>query len=136
MRGWTARALGPGNFRNTSGSIDFMRQSGDIKLDFNLEARFHLFWKLETAVFVDAGNIWTIKDYAEQPTGVFKFDNFYKQIALDYGIGLRLNFDFFIVRLDLGVKLYDPGRNRNDRWRTDLTWQDDFALHFAVGYPF
>lgn len=136
MRGWTARALGPGNFRNTSGSIDFMRQSGDIKLDFNLEARFHLFWKLETALFVDAGNIWTIKDYAEQPTGVFKFDNFYKQIALDYGIGLRLNFGFFIVRLDMGVKLYDPGRAEHERWRTDLTWKDDFALHFAIGYPF
>lgn len=136
MRGWTARALGPGNFRNTSGSIDFMRQSGDIKFDFNLEARFHLFWKLETALFLDAGNIWTIKDYPEQPTGVFKFNEFYKQIALDYGVGLRLNFDFFVVRLDLGVKLYDPGRNKNDRWRTDLTWQDDFALHFAVGYPF
>lgn len=136
MRGWTARALGPGNFKNTSGSIDFMRQSGDIKLDFNLEARFHLFWKLETALFVDAGNIWTIKDYAEQPTGAFKFNNFYKQIALDYGVGLRLNFDFFVVRLDLGVKLYDPGRNANERWRTELSWQDDFALHFAVGYPF
>lgn len=136
MRGWTARALGPGNFKNTSGSIDFMRQSGDIKLDFNLEARFHLFWKLETALFVDAGNIWTIKDYAEQPTGVFKFNNFYKQIALDYGVGLRLNFDFFVVRLDLGIKLYDPGRNANERWRTELSWQEDFALHFAVGYPF
>ena len=136
MRGWTARALGPGNFRNTSGSIDFMRQSGDIKLDLNFEARFHLFWKLETALFVDAGNIWTIRDYAEQPTGVFKFDNFYKQIALDYGIGLRLNFDFVIIRLDMGIKLYDPGRTTNERWRTDLTWNDDFALHFAVGYPF
>jgi len=136
MRGWTARALGPGNFRNTSGSIDFMRQSGDIKLDFNFEARFHLFWKLETALFVDAGNIWTIRDYAEQPTGVFKFNNFYKQIALDYGIGLRLNFDFIIIRLDMGIKLYDPGRTTDERWRTDLTWKDDFALHFAVGYPF
>lgn len=136
MRGWTARALGPGNFRNTSGSIDFMRQSGDIKLDFNLEARFHLFWKLETALFVDAGNIWTIKDYAEQPTGVFRFDTFYQQIALDYGVGLRLNFDFFVIRLDLGIKLYDPGRTKDERWRTDLTWSDDFAIHFAVGYPF
>jgi len=136
MRGWTARALGPGNFRNTSGSIDFMRQSGDIKLDFNFEARFHLFWKLETALFVDAGNIWTIRDYAEQPTGVFKFNNFYKQIALDYGIGLRLNFDFIIIRLDMGIKLYDPGRTTDERWRTDLTWKDDFALHFAVVYPF
>ncbi len=136
MRGWSPRTLGPGNFKNTSGNVDLMRQSGDIKLDLNIEARFKLFWKLEAAVFVDAGNIWTIKDYAEQPTGVFRFDTFYKQIACNYGVGLRLNFDFVVVRLDMGIKLYDPGRAEYERWRTDLTWKDDFALHFAVGYPF
>lgn len=136
LRGWAARTLGPGNFKNTSGAIDFERQSGDVKLDLNVEARFHLFWKLEAAVFVDAGNIWTIKDYPEQPTGVFRFDTFYRQIACDYGAGIRLNFDFFVVRLDLGVKLYDPGRSESERFRTELTWKEDFALHFAVGYPF
>lgn len=137
MRGWSARRLGPGNFKNNSGSIDFMKQSGDIKLDLNLEARFRLIWKLEAALFLDAGNIWTIHDYAEQPTGVFRWNEFYKQIACNYGVGLRLDFDFFVIRVDMGIKLYDPGYPiENERWRTDLTWKNDFALHFAVGYPF
>ena len=137
MRGWSARKLGPGNFYNSSGSIDFMKQSGDIKFDLNLEARFRLIWKLEAAVFVDAGNIWTIRDYAEQPTGAFRWNEFYKQIACNYGVGLRLDFDFFVIRVDMGIKLYDPGYPiESERWRTDLTWRNDFALHFAVGYPF
>lgn len=137
MRGWSARKLGPGNFYNSSGSIDFMKQSGDIKFDLNLEARFRLIWKLEAALFVDAGNIWTIRDYAEQPTGVFRWNEFYKQIACNYGVGLRLDFDFFVIRVDMGIKLYDPGYPiESERWRTDLTWRNDFALHFAVGYPF
>ena len=137
MRGWSARKLGPGNFYNSSGSIDFMKQSGDIKFDLNLEARFRLIWKLEAALFVDAGNIWTIRDYAEQPTGAFRWNEFYKQIACNYGVGLRLDFDFFVIRVDMGIKLYDPGYPiESERWRTDLTWRNDFALHFAVGYPF
>ena len=137
MRGWSARRLGPGNFKNNSGSIDFMKQSGDIKFDLNLEARFRLIWKLEAALFLDAGNIWTIHDYAEQPTGVFLWSEFYKQIACNYGVGLRLDFDFFVIRVDMGIKLYDPGYPiESERWRTDLTWKNDFALHFAVGYPF
>lgn len=136
MRGWAARTLGPGNFHNTSGAIDFMRQSGDIKLDLNVEARIKVVWKLEAAVFVDAGNIWTIRDYKEQPGGVFRFQTFLGQLGVDWGVGLRLNFDYFVVRLDMGMKIYDPGREPAERLRTRLTWRDDFALHFAVGYPF
>ena len=137
MRGWSARTLGPGNFYNRSGSIDFMKQSGDIKLDINLETRFKIAWKLYGAVFLDGGNIWTIRDYPEQPTGAFRFNRFYSQIGLNYGAGLRLDFDFFVIRLDLGIKLYDPGYPiEAERWRTSITWRDDVALHFAVGYPF
>jgi outer membrane protein assembly factor BamA len=96
-----------------------------------------LIWKLEAALFLDAGNIWTIRDYAEQPTGVFRWNEFYKQIACNYGAGLRLDFDFFVIRVDMGIKLYDPGYPiKNERWRTELSWKNDFALHFAVGYPF
>lgn len=137
MRGWSARRLGPGNFNNNSGSIDFMKQSGDIKFDLNLEARFRLVWKLEAALFLDAGNIWTIRNYPEQPSGMFMWNEFYKQIACNYGAGIRLDFDFFVIRVDMGIKLYDPSYPIvSERWRTELTWRDDFALHFAVGYPF
>ena len=135
VRGWSVRTLGPGGFKNTSGSIDFMRQSGDIKLDLSCEYRVKLFWLLEGALFVDAGNIWTIKEYADQPDGVFRFNQFYKQIACSYGLGLRADFDFFILRFDFGFKLYDPSRDASEKWRTKIT-NDDFAFHFAIGYPF
>ena len=136
VRGWSVRSLGPGKYIN-SGDIDYMNQSGDIKLDLNVEARFKLFWKFEGAVFVDAGNIWTIKDYAEQAGGYFQFDEFYKQIACSYGAGIRADFDFFIIRVDMGIKLYEPsGATLNDRWRSELSFKNDFAFHFAVGYPF
>ncbi len=135
VRGWSVRTLGPGEFKNTSGSIDFMRQSGDIKLDLSCEYRMKLFWLLEGALFVDAGNIWTIKEYDDQPGGAFHFNQFYKQIACSYGLGLRADFDFFVLRFDFGFKLYDPARSAGERWRSEIT-SDDFAFHFAIGYPF
>ncbi len=136
VRGWAVRTLGPGRYAN-SGSVDYMNQSGDIRLDLNAELRFKLFWKIYGALFVDAGNIWTIKNYEEQSGGYFQFSTFYKEIACSYGVGIRADFDYFVIRLDMGVKLYEPsGTTTSERWRTDLTWQNDFALHFAVGYPF
>ncbi len=136
VRGWAVRTLGPGRYAN-NGSVDYMNQSGDIRLDLNAELRFKMFWKIYGALFVDAGNIWTIKDYDEQPGGYFQFSTFYKEIACSYGIGIRADFEYFVIRLDMGVKLYEPsGTTTSARWRTDLTWQNDFALHFAVGYPF
>ena len=141
-RGWAARTLGPGGYRGSGKQIDFNNQSGDIRLNLNLEYRVKVWWVFELAAFVDAGNIWTIYDYESQPDGVFKWTEFYKQIALAYGVGVRMDFDFFIFRVDFGVKLYDPSRRYDGsgaQWRTagnGLNWTDDMALHFAIGYPF
>lgn len=136
VRGWSARTLGPGNY-NPNGEIDYMKQSGDINLCMNIEYRTRLIWKLELAAFLDAGNIWTLKDEG-QAEGQFKFDRFYKQIALAYGIGLRLNFDFFVIRLDWGLKAFDPSQESGKMWRFVDGWNiiKDTALHLAVGYPF
>ena len=82
VRGWSVRELGPGKFKGTDGRIDFINQTGDVKLDLNAEYRSSLFWKLQGALFIDAGNIWTLRNYAEQPGGQFKFTEFYKQIAI------------------------------------------------------
>ena len=89
-------------------NTNLLDQSGDIKLDASIEYRSKLFWKFQGAIFVDAGNIWTIRDYDNQPGGVFKFDKFYKQIAVAYGLGLRLDLDFFILRFDGGMKALNP----------------------------
>ena len=136
VRGWAVRTLGPGTFKTDNTYIDFNNQSGDIKLDLNVEYRVKLFSILEGALFLDAGNIWTIHDYETQPGGLFRFDTFYEQIALAYGLGIRLNFNFFIFRIDYGLKLYDPALVGQDRWRIKPTWKDDMAFHFAIGYPF
>lgn len=135
VRGWSVRDLGPGSF---PGDDNFLNQSGDIKLDMSIEYRTRLFWKFRGAVFVDAGNIWTLRDYKDQPGGKFKFNEFYKQIAVAYGLGLRMDLDFFVLRFDGGMKAINPvykkGKDRYPVFHPDFG--RDFAFHFAVGYPF
>lgn len=135
VRGWSVRDLGPGSF---PGDGNFLNQSGDIKLDISVEYRTRLFWKFRGAVFIDAGNIWTLLDYKDQPGGKFRFNTFYKQIAFAYGLGLRIDLDFFILRFDGGMKainpVYEKGRDRYPIFHPNFG--RDFAFHFAVGYPF
>ena len=135
VRGWSVRDLGPGSFAGNGNLLD---QSGDIKLDASIEYRSKLFWKFQGAVFIDAGNIWTIRSYANQPGGGFKFDRFYKQIAVAYGLGLRLDLDFFILRFDGGMKAVNPAyETRKEHFPIiHPKFSRDFAFHFAVGYPF
>ena len=138
VRGWSVRELGPGKFKGTDGRIDFINQTGDVKLDLNAEYRSSLFWKLQGALFIDAGNIWTLLNYAEQPGGQFKFTEFYKQIAASYGMGLRLNFDYFILRFDMGMKAINPAyESEKEHWSIfHPKLSRDFDFHFAVGLPF
>lgn len=138
VRGWNVRELGPGKFRGTDGRIDFINQTGDMKLDLNVELRTSLFWKFNGAFFVDAGNIWTLKDYPDQPGGQFKINEFYKQIAVAYGLGLRLNLDYFVLRLDFGMKAINPAYDTGHE-HYPLLYPDfgrDLSVHFAVGLPF
>ena len=139
VRGWSVRELGPGKFKGTDGNIDFINQTGDMKLDLNVEYRAHLFWKMNGALFVDAGNIWTIRNYEDQPGGQFKFSEFWKQIAVGYGIGFRMNFDYFILRFDLGMKAVNPSYEIDGGEQFPLVkpkFSRDFTFHFAVGLPF
>lgn len=136
VRGWGVRTLGPGAYDARNSVTDFINQCGDIRLDLSVEYRAKLFWVLEGALFVDAGNIWTIKNYENQPGGEFRFDSFYKQIAAAYGVGIRLDFTYFLLRLDLGVKAYNPAMNQ-ERWPLiHPKWSRDTNFHFSVGYPF
>ena len=138
VRGWSVRSLGPGGYKGSSdGQMDFIKQSGDIKLDLNVEYRTHLFWKLNGAAFIDAGNIWTIRSDSEQEDGVFKFNKFYKQIAVAYGLGIRFDLDYLILRFDGGMKAINPMETGKGRYPiTRPRFSRDFAFHFAVGYPF
>ncbi len=136
VRGWGVRTLGPGAYDSRNNVLDFINQCGDISLIGSMEYRAKLFWVLESGLFIDAGNIWTIHDYPNQPGGMFRFNEFYKQIAAAYGVGLRFDFTFFLLRLDLGFKAYNPASNQ-ERWPLlHPRWSRDTNLHFSVGYPF
>ena len=139
MRGWQARSLGPGySSRNTSFSIP--SQTGDIKLEANVEYRFNLFWKLEGALFADVGNVWnlTYEDNEEGRKGAFLLDDFYNSLGADWGLGLRVNLNFLLVRVDFGMKLRDPSRSERARLIGPDEWfrSNGNALHFGIGYPF
>lgn len=136
VRGWGVRTLGPGSFNASNSQNSFIYQCGDIKLALNAEFRSKLFWVIESALFVDAGNIWTIRDYPDQPNGVFRLNKFYEQVALAYGLGLRMNFTYFLVRLDMGMKAYNPA-SKQDHWPLlSPSFKRDAEFHFSVGYPF
>ena len=137
LRGWQARTVGPGTSpRDTSFVIP--NQTGDMKLEANIEYRFDLFWKLAGALFIDAGNVWTLKadDTEEGQQSLFSWKDFGSSIAANWGAGIRLDFGFLLLRVDMGLKVHDPARQQ--RWVNPGEWfkGDNYALHFGVGYPF
>ncbi len=136
IRAWQVRSLGPGSYKAPSGI--YPNQAADIKLEANLEYRFKLFWLMEGAMFVDAGNIWAINSLDNREGAVFKFNEFYKQIAVGSGFGLRFDFTYFIFRLDLGLKIRDPSLPEGERFipgNYQIT-SHHLNLSFAIGYPF
>jgi len=146
IRAFRIRALGPGAYESPLEATDqgvFFDQVGDIRLETNLEYRFDLISYLKGAAFLDAGNIWLIRAEEEFPGGEFTFDNFYRQIGIGTGIGLRLDIDYFVLRLDVAFPLRDPSLPVGDRWLVDKIrpwdsdWrQDQLVWHIAIGYPF
>ena len=136
VRGWGVRTLGPGSYNSTNSLSNFIYQCGDIRFDVNLEYRAKLFWVVELGLFIDAGNIWTIKDYEDQPGGVFKFNKFYEQIACSYGAGIRLDFKYFLVRVDMGMKAHNPASGQEHWPLLHPKFKRDSEFHFSVGYPF
>ena len=132
MRGWQARALGPG-MSPMNESFIIPSQTGDMKLEANVEYRFPMFWKVEGALFVDAGNVWTFKQ--DDPKSKFDLDTLGDSIAMDWGLGLRVNLSFLVLRLDAAKKLHDPAVQK---WLGPDDWQKkgSGAIHFGVGYPF
>ncbi len=137
LRGWQARTVGPG-LSIMDDSFVIPNQTGDMKLEANIEYRFNMFWKFAGAVFVDAGNIWTLRSSGEgnSDQSMFRLDTFGESIAANWGLGLRLNFGFLLLRLDMGMKVHDPARVQ--KWVSPEQWlkRDGYALHFGVGYPF
>ncbi|MCM1029666.1 MAG: BamA/TamA family outer membrane protein [Pseudoflavonifractor sp.] len=136
VRGWSVRTLGPGNYDGRNTVADFINQCGDISLDLSVEYRVKLFWVFDGALFVDAGNIWTIHSYPNQPGGMFHLGDVPRQLAAAYGAGLRLDFDYFVLRFDLGMKAHNPALGQQEWPLLHPRWRRDATFHFAVGLPF
>ena len=136
VRGWAVRTLGPGAYPGRNSVSDFINQCGDIRLITSAEYRAKLFWVLELGAFIDIGNIWTIRDYPFQQGGVFKIDEFYKQFAAAYGLGLRMDFNYFLLRFDLGMKAHNPAMGEKPWPLISPRWHRDSSFHFSIGYPF
>lgn len=134
IRAWPIRTLGPGSYR--ANPNEFPNQSGDIKLEANVEYRFRLIQPLEGALFFDMGNIWSVKDNRDGTE--FKLDRFYKEIALGSGFGLRYDFSYVILRLDLGIKMHDPSLPEGSRWISPNNYLRGGNVNFVfgIGYPF
>ena len=135
MRGWKMYTLGPGSYSTENSSATF-NQIGDIQLEANIEYRFPVYHWIRGAVFVDAGNIWLLQDSKDLPGGKFKFPDFIGQIAMDAGFGLRLDFDFFIFRLDPTIRVRVPSYPEHERWYFDKMQLKDIVWNFGIGYPF
>lgn len=139
IRAWNSEGLGPGTYNSIDSNTYYNR--GELKLEANLEYRFKLFWKVEGALFVDAGNIWTSQLDDTYPGGKFEWNSFYKEIAVGTGIGVRFDLSFLILRTDFGFKMRDPVIQQGSRWvdfnqSAHYTFRDRFVFQFGIGYPF
>ena len=138
VRGWLARGIGPGTYRDTTNtSLPF--QAGDIKIEFNSEYRFPLFWIIESAIFLDAGNIWNLRP-DEKVAGTEFGKYWFDQMAISSGVGLRIDVKYALVRLDFGFKLRNPYKDtiRNSNWISakKYSWDNNVNFNIAIGFPF
>jgi len=137
MRGWTFRQLGPGGYY----SDENVERVGDMKFEFNMEYRGTIYKAIKFGVFSDMGNVWLLSKNDDMPNADFNFKSFYKQIAVCVGLGLRLDFNFFIIRLDYGFPIYDPSKPTgnyliNKNWFTNNWWNGTQGIQFGIGYAF
>jgi outer membrane protein assembly factor BamA len=137
IRAWQARALGPGEYVQPE-EYKYINQTGDIKLEANIEYRFKIISIINGAYFLDIGNIWSINSYDSRIGSIFFIDQFYKQLAVGTGFGIRFDINYFVFRTDLGIKVFDPAMTEGERFilfYRPYTLQD-INLNFGIGYPF
>jgi outer membrane protein assembly factor BamA len=141
LRAWRPRTIGPGGYRDSSNAIT-IEKTGEVLLQASAEYRFDIIDKLiDGAVFVDAGNIWNYSKDENFPDGEFRFNRFYKELALNSGVGIRFDFSYVVFRVDWGISLHDPSLVEDERWIIKYfsrnRWIfDHSAVNFAIGFPF
>lgn len=136
IRAFSVRSIGPGSYTTDVSRLSYLDQTGDIKILMNLEYRFNIFGSVYGATFLDAGNVWTLRDDGYRHGGQFKLKNAVKEMALGTGFGLRYDLDFLVLRLDWGVGLHVPYETGKSGFYNIPKFKDSHSLHLAVGYPF
>ena len=136
IRAFPVRSVGPGSYYTDEARLSYLDQTGDMKFLANLEYRFNLFGNLYGAAFIDAGNVWGLKDDGYRSGARFKLKNIAKEMALGTGVGVRYDLEFLILRLDWGVGLHMPYDTGKSGYYNIRRFKDSHSLHLAVGYPF
>ena len=136
IRAFGMRTIGPGAYHPEKSQYSYVDQMGDFKLEVNAEYRFPIVGKLQGATFLDAGNVWLLRDSENQPGGKFTFKDFGKQIALGTGVGIRYDLDFLVIRFDLGIGIHAPYDTGKRGYYNMPNFGKSLGYHFAIGYPF
>ena len=138
IRAFTVRSIGPGSYRPAAGNPNgYLDQTGDFKLEANVEYRFAIMGRLGGAVFLDAGNVWLLKADPDRPGAELKWKGFFNEIALGTGFGLRYDISYLVIRADLGIGIHTPYPNPEKRGYYNISkFRDGLGFHLAIGYPF
>ncbi|MBP5630631.1 MAG: BamA/TamA family outer membrane protein [Bacteroidaceae bacterium] len=136
IRAFGMRTIGPGAYHPEKSQYSYVDQMGDFKLEVNAEYRFPIVGKLQGATFLDAGNVWLLRNSENQPGGKFTFKDFGKQIALGTGVGIRYDLDFLVIRFDLGIGIHAPYDTGKRGYYNMTSFGKSLGYHFAIGYPF
>ncbi len=137
IRAFTVRSIGPGSFRPApENEYAYIDQTGDLKIEANIEYRFRIFAELHGATFLDAGNIWLLKNDPLRPGGQFKLSGLGQEIALGTGVGLRYDLSVIVLRFDMGIALHAPYDTGKKGYYNIPSFKDGIGWHLAIGYPF
>ena len=137
LRGFAVRSVGPGSYHQEyENALSYYDQTGTFKLETNWEYRFPLLGYLKGAVFLDAGNVWLLKDDEFRPGGKLTGKNFFNEIALNTGLGVRFDMSMIVLRADLGIALHAPYDTGQRGYFNIPRFKDSLAFHIAIGYPF
>ena len=136
IRAFTARTIGPSSYHPEAGLYSYLDQTGDVKLEANVELRFPIVGNLYGATFLDAGNVWLLRSQTDRPGGELTLKDLWNDVAVGTGLGLRYDLEFLVLRLDLGVALHLPYDTGKGGWYNVPRFKDGLGLHLAVGYPF
>jgi outer membrane protein assembly factor BamA len=136
IRAFSIRSIGPGSYHPARSTYSYIDETGDLKLEANIEYRFPIIANLYGAAFIDAGNVWLMRENEKQPGGKINMSDFGKTIALGTGVGLRYDLDFLVIRFDLGIGIHAPYDTGKSGYYNMPSFGKSLGYQFAIGYPF